>query len=303
MAEYFQSKRGLRQGCSLSPYLFVLCMNILSHKIDRAAKERKFTFHPRCKSLALSHLCFADDLMVIVEGTKESIEGALSVFDEFAAWSGFSISIEKSTVYMAGVSSAERSRILVIFSFAEGTLPVRYLGLPLMTQVMRRWFGDKRAEGCKSGLWVEVNMEDGLGKISMGEMDKREFIKGEKVLASESQNSNGLLDVEEDVENERGDRGIIDMGIKREATVEKAVFSARRRRRHRTLELNEIEEELLAVKEKMRSNAEDVALWKRKSDFKPTFSTQETWMLIRDTKSTCNWAKGLGISCKRDSEK
>lgn len=138
MAEYFQSKRGLRQGCSLSPYLFVLCMNILSHKIDRAAKERKFTFHPRCKSLALSHLCFADDLMVIVEGTKESIEGALSVFDEFAAWSGFSISIEKSTVYMAGVSSAERSRILVIFSFAEGTLPVRYLGLPLMTQVMRR---------------------------------------------------------------------------------------------------------------------------------------------------------------------
>lgn len=47
-------------------------------------------------------------------------------------------------------------------------------------------------------------MEDGLGKISMGEMDKREFIKGEKVLASESQNSNGLLDVEEDVENERG---------------------------------------------------------------------------------------------------
>lgn len=93
-----------------------------------------------------------------------------------------------------------------------------------------------------------------------------------------------------------GDRGIIDMGIKREATVEEAVISARRRKRHRTLELNEIEEELLAVKEKMRSNAEDVALWKRKSDFKPTFSTQETWMLIRDTKSTCNWEKGIWFS-------
>ena len=37
-----------------------------------------------------------------------------------------------------------------------------------------------------------------------------------------------------------GDRGIIDMGIKREATVEEAVISARRRKRHRTLELNEI---------------------------------------------------------------
>lgn len=33
LAGYFQSTRVLRQDCSLSPYLFVLCMNFLSHKI------------------------------------------------------------------------------------------------------------------------------------------------------------------------------------------------------------------------------------------------------------------------------
>lgn len=62
------------------PYLFVLCMNVLSLKIDKAVMEKKFQFHPRCKALSLTHLCFADDLMVFVEGSKRSIEGTLFVF-------------------------------------------------------------------------------------------------------------------------------------------------------------------------------------------------------------------------------
>ena len=113
-----------------------MCMNVLSLKIDEAVKDKKFKFHPRCQALSLTHLCFADDLMVFVEGTKGSVEGALSVFEVFAQWSGLNISIEKSTVYMAGVAVEERNRILRNFPFAEGTLPVRYLGLPLMTKVM-----------------------------------------------------------------------------------------------------------------------------------------------------------------------
>lgn len=41
-----------------------------------------------------------------------------------------------------------------------------------------------------------------------------------------------------------GDRGIIDMGIRRGATVEEAVLNIRRRRRHRADILNDIEAEL-----------------------------------------------------------
>lgn len=58
------------------------------------------------------------------------------MFDEFAQWSYLCISLEKSTVYMAGISEEERSRILMNFPFAVGELHVCYLGLPLMTQAM-----------------------------------------------------------------------------------------------------------------------------------------------------------------------
>ena len=57
-------------------------------------------------------------------------------FGEFAKWFRLNISMEKSTVFMAGVIEEERSRILRNFPFAEGKLPVRYLGLPLMTKAM-----------------------------------------------------------------------------------------------------------------------------------------------------------------------
>lgn len=136
LAGYFQSGRWLRQGCSLSPYLFFICMNVLSLKIDRAAVTQKFNYHPQCASLSLTHLCFADDLMVFVEGSKDSVEGVMAVFDEFSHWSGLHISLVKSKVYMAGVSEEMRTAILQNFPFAEGKLPVSYLGLPLMTKGM-----------------------------------------------------------------------------------------------------------------------------------------------------------------------
>ncbi|XP_013746591.1 uncharacterized protein LOC106449367 [Brassica napus] len=63
--------------------------------------------------------------MVFVEGSRESVQGALSVFEEFEAWSGLSISLEKSTIYIAGVSVEEKRSILTNFKFAEGELPVR----------------------------------------------------------------------------------------------------------------------------------------------------------------------------------
>lgn len=136
LAGFFRSERGLRQGCSLSPYLFVICMHVLSKMLDRAALNRQIGYHPYCQNLKLTHLCFADDLLVFSDGKKQSIEGILKIFKDFAEVSGLRISLEKSTLFMAGVSVRFQEHIMEQYPFDKGSLPVRYLGLPLLTKRM-----------------------------------------------------------------------------------------------------------------------------------------------------------------------
>lgn len=80
LAGFFQSKRGLQQGCALSPYLFVICMNVLSQLLDKAAARRVIGYHPKCQNILLTHLCFADDLLVFTDGTRRSVENVLKIF-------------------------------------------------------------------------------------------------------------------------------------------------------------------------------------------------------------------------------
>ena len=122
----------------LSPYLFVIRMNVLSHMIDNAAARRQIGYHPRCQNILLTYLCFADDLLVFTDGTRRSIEGVLQIFEDFAVISGLKISLEKSTLYTAGILDRQEEDILTLYPFASGQLPVRYLGLPLLTRSDRK---------------------------------------------------------------------------------------------------------------------------------------------------------------------
>ena len=67
----FSAKRGLRQGDPLSPFLFVIGMEYLFRILRNA--EGTFDFHPRFKIIKLSHLCFADDLMLFCKENISSV--------------------------------------------------------------------------------------------------------------------------------------------------------------------------------------------------------------------------------------
>lgn len=93
-------------------------------------------YHPWCKNLSLTHLSFADDILVFSDGHSRSIESIMEVFKKFGIFSGLMMSVEKSTSYCTGIQDNTRQAIQNHFNMEVGVLPVRYLGLPLLTKRM-----------------------------------------------------------------------------------------------------------------------------------------------------------------------
>ncbi|XP_031392260.1 uncharacterized protein LOC116204310 [Punica granatum] len=133
LAEYFAGQRGLRQGDHLSPYLFVITMDVFSNLLDTIVVEGRIDFHSRCKPLKLTHLCFADDLFLFTNGSKESIIAIMNVLNTFYYWSGLKLNPEKSEIFTGGINEDSVSELVSCSGFKGGTLPVQYLRLLLLS--------------------------------------------------------------------------------------------------------------------------------------------------------------------------
>ncbi|XP_039169563.1 uncharacterized protein LOC120293857 [Eucalyptus grandis] len=90
-------------------------------------------FFWRCKTLSLSHLFFADDVFLFCGADLTSISLLKNGLDTFSAWSGLKPNSNKSEIFLARGSPTLRSEILLAFGFIEGTLPVRYLEVPIIS--------------------------------------------------------------------------------------------------------------------------------------------------------------------------
>ena len=131
---YFKGTRGLKQGDPLSPYLFIIAMNCLSKLLSSASSNETIGFHPRTQSKRLTHLSFTDDLLIFIDGSLSSVQNFLQVLHEFELRSGLVVSVKKSSFFSCGLSQREIDEIQVSTRMPHGSLPVRYLGVPLCTR-------------------------------------------------------------------------------------------------------------------------------------------------------------------------
>lgn len=134
---FFSGMQGLRQGDPLFSYLLVLCIEYLSRLFKVRIDYSEFNYHPKYALHNITHLAFADDLILRTRGDPISVEILADILTEFGEVSGLRANRLKSSVFLAGVRGSDRVAVENILGFAEGSFPFRYLGIPLAASRLR----------------------------------------------------------------------------------------------------------------------------------------------------------------------
>ena len=164
-ASFFPSTKGLRQGDPLSPYLFVMGMEVLSALIRRAVEGGFLSgcrIRGRRSDLNISHLCFADDTIVFYEAKKEHLTHLSWTLFWFEAASGLRINLAKSEIFPVG--EVEEVDVMVVeLGCKVGSLPSSYLGLPLgaPNKALSVWDGVEERVRRRLALWKRQYISKG----------------------------------------------------------------------------------------------------------------------------------------------
>ncbi|KAL4325562.1 hypothetical protein GQ457_11G020250 [Hibiscus cannabinus] len=132
--ERFRIVHGLRQGCTLSPLLFNIIGESLNKMLIKATEKGLFSgflLGQGQNSMNVTHLQFADDLMIFCEASLEQVKSIKRILRVFELASGLQLNLQKSKLFGINIPESE----ILVWADAVGCdvgrLPAEYLGLPL----------------------------------------------------------------------------------------------------------------------------------------------------------------------------
>ncbi|PKU65420.1 Putative ribonuclease H protein [Dendrobium catenatum] len=129
---WIYAESGLRQGCPLSSYLFILYFELLT----KAFRHRGQLGVQVVKNVErISHLLYEDDILVFAEASKSNALRIMKLVDDYCDWSGQRINCEKSVVLFSRRCPKWKKRTIAKLMGYRKVISLDYLGLPL---VMRR---------------------------------------------------------------------------------------------------------------------------------------------------------------------
>jgi len=130
----FKPTHGLHQGDPLSPYLFILCMEKLFMAINNAVNQGYWEpIHISNTGPHLSHLLFADDVLLFTKAKGSQFRFISTLFDGSSKDSGLKINLSKSRAFFSsGTPQAKIHKLTAISGIRSTTSLEKYLGFPIL---------------------------------------------------------------------------------------------------------------------------------------------------------------------------
>lgn len=135
MSEFFNLKRGCRQGDPISPYIFILCAEILG-KMIRNNKDIK-GIQINGKEYKLSQ--YADDTQVLLDGSENSLKEALGTLKKYYTMSGLKVNVDKTRALWIGSLSNSEETLCEEHPLDWSQEPLKALGVVFSPLVFNIW--------------------------------------------------------------------------------------------------------------------------------------------------------------------
>ena len=97
-SSWFSIQRGVRQGDPCSPYIYLICAEILSLMIRQSSKIKGIKLKEREALLSQ----FADDTTLCLDGSEESFKEAINILKIFSQISGLKMNNDKTIAVWIG---------------------------------------------------------------------------------------------------------------------------------------------------------------------------------------------------------
>ncbi|KAL0288473.1 UNVERIFIED_CONTAM: hypothetical protein Scaly_2729500 [Sesamum calycinum] len=132
---FLSSGMGIRQGDSLSPYLFILCAEELSRMLqDRESRGEITRVAVAHNVTRVSHLLFADDTLIFCKATETELGMIWRLLETYGKASGQLINFDKSSiVFSSNTPQDTRNGLASALGIRIDARPQKYLGLPFLT--------------------------------------------------------------------------------------------------------------------------------------------------------------------------
>lgn len=130
---FFSPESGLRQGCTLSPYLFILGMDLMSRSFHYLVEKDCLTGVRIAPTAPMITEClYADDILILGSATEQEAHRIVATLEAFTAVSGQMIGPDKSSIWYSAATTEEEqalvSHILMVRNRNQGA---KYLGSPV----------------------------------------------------------------------------------------------------------------------------------------------------------------------------